>query len=354
MRKRKLTTNTEVRNYAGTSKGMEGEGTMRICKLMKSGGYIMVGVSHDNDASCMANVKEYFPNVVEHLDIGHAAKNLCQKVRDAAHGCDELYGYGDRVKRWFQKAARECGGDSTKFANLLKHSVNHWSGDHSKCGHTTIPTPTYKPLTPNGIGAKLLQSVLDPYITNAAKYCGAHSSNVCEAINNKITVYAPKRLNFAKSYGWRASLAMLVHNEGLQVKSIILDKLSLLLSPNTNIELQHAEVQQTKDKKRKDKQQTKEARLANKAEKKKRGKRGANAAHTYKGGCLPDDECVVDEDRTTSEKPAKKSRADSGKCGCGSAAPCSNNRCTCVAFGRGCSAKCKCGDACKNNKQQLK
>ena len=66
----------------GTSKGIEGEGMMRICKKVFETGYKLLLVSHDNDASTMKQILDVFPECIEKLDVGHAAKNICKKVKE--------------------------------------------------------------------------------------------------------------------------------------------------------------------------------------------------------------------------------------------------------------------------------
>ena len=328
---------------------MEGEGVARICAQVKADGYEIATISHDNDASSMAQIRDTFPNAVECLDIGHAAKNICEKVKTLAKCADmkELRGFGERTKRWFQLVAHNANGDVTYYKENLQNGVAHWSGDHTKCNHGAIAPPHYKPLTLGGVAAKGLMDIFDPYIENASKYVGGACSNVCEAINNKITVYAPKRINFSSAYIGRASLALLVHNEDISIKLEVYHKIHVPVSPTTISIQQRQILQQEKDKERKRKNLTKETRLKNKENKKKRGKKITNAAHTYKGECLPDGDDGGDKDKNK-EPTSKKPRTDPGHCGHEST--CVDFRCVCKKFGRPCNSMCKCKLECCQNR----
>lgn len=111
----------------GTSRGMEGKGVANICNEIKGGGYKITTVSHDNDASSMAQIQEHFSSAIECLDIGHAAKNVCEKVKFAAKCQDgkELKGYGERIKCWFQKVAYESHGNVVYFETHLLNGISH-------------------------------------------------------------------------------------------------------------------------------------------------------------------------------------------------------------------------------------
>lgn len=72
------------RNYTSTSKRMEGERVIRICMQIIKDKYKITSISHDNDVSTMSHIKKNFLLVKKQSDIGHAAKNLCKKVKVAA------------------------------------------------------------------------------------------------------------------------------------------------------------------------------------------------------------------------------------------------------------------------------
>lgn len=195
----------------GTSKGMEGEGVARVCKEIADSGYKFLSVSHDNDASSMAQILDKFPDCIEKLDVGHAAKNICKKVKELGRGVHKaLVGFGEKAKRRFQQLVYQSEGDLQVFRDGLDIAIKHWCGDHSRCTHTTLTGKTYKPLEKGSEAVKALQELFESVKKHAYKFASGTSSNICEAVNNEITVYAPKRVNLADSYEWRANLALLV------------------------------------------------------------------------------------------------------------------------------------------------
>lgn len=106
------------------------------------------------------------------------------------------------IKRDYEGTSKEMEGEG-------KEDILHWCGVHIDCTHQQLPPPKYTTLVVDGDGATKLKELFQPYKENSHKYATATSSNVCEAINSKITIYAPKRLNLTSSYDWRASLALL-------------------------------------------------------------------------------------------------------------------------------------------------
>ena len=216
-------------NYIGTSKGMEGEGVARICKEIKKEGYKLHSVSHDNDASTMAQIWDVFPECVEKLDVGHAAKNICKKVKELGRTVHKgLVGFGEKAKRIFQMLAHEAKGDEEKFKKGLDVAIDHWCGDHSNCQHAPKTGKSYKPLVKESADVQGLRELFEGVKSKASKFASGTSSNVCEAVNNELTVYAPKRYNLSGSYDWRTCLAILKHNEGPEVLLRVIHRLCIL------------------------------------------------------------------------------------------------------------------------------
>lgn len=151
---------------------------------------------------------------------------------------------------------------------------------------------------------------------------GAHSSNVCEAINNTITVYIPKRINMTTHYEARANLALLVHNEGQAIKLSVLNGLHLQVTTATEQFQQEREESATKDKLRKQQMITKRTRITMKKLKKQRDTTTTNNNTTYKGKTGGKNTCCH-----------CKTGCITRKCSC------VNNSVTCV--------QCKCQN-CKN------
>jgi hypothetical protein len=326
---------------------MEGEGVTRVCKEIGDNGYKFTSVSHDNDASSMAQILDKFPDCIEKLDVGHAAKNICKKVKELGRsGHKALVGFGEKVKRRFQQLAHQSEGDLQVFKEGLDIAIEHWCGDHSRCTHTTITGKTYKPLQKESEAVKVLQELFENVKKHAHKFASGTSSNICEAVNNEITVYAPKRYNLADSYEWRANLAMLVHNEGPEVKSEIIKRMHLVVPKKAVESLVRRGKSKIYFQQRKRQQGLKSKRAELKEKKRKRGKKIENEQHTYKGGHTPGDE--EDEDSLLRDSKAKRVRKESDKCSCKSVEACKNNKCSCRTFDKKCNDKCKCKDKCKN------
>ena len=72
---------TKIANYKGTAKGMEGEGTRRICQALKTNGLSIATFLHDGDSSSFSAVKEVFPEAKELFCINHAGKNLGKSMK---------------------------------------------------------------------------------------------------------------------------------------------------------------------------------------------------------------------------------------------------------------------------------
>ena len=76
-----LLNETKIANYKGTAKGMEGEGTRRICQALKTNGLSIATFLHDGDSSSFSAVKEVFPEAKELFCINHAGKNLGKSMK---------------------------------------------------------------------------------------------------------------------------------------------------------------------------------------------------------------------------------------------------------------------------------
>jgi hypothetical protein len=204
-------------------------------------------------------------------------------------------------------------------------------------------------LTTGSEAVRVLTELFEGVKDQAHKFAGGSSSNICEALNNAMTVYAPKRNNLGQSYDWRVNLAFLIHNEGAGIKAIIMQQLGLPIPEKATIMLKRKEVRREYFQKRKKTEALKSKRAQQKENKKKRGKRIINEAHTYKGGHTPEDE-VDDNSLVTREPKVKKSRSESERdsCGCLSQKACLTRSCTCVAKQNKCNEKCKCTNICKS------
>jgi len=209
---------------------MEGEGVARICKELKKEDYILVRVSHDNDASTMAQIRAVYPNCIEELDVGHAAKNFNKKVIELGKEYPDLKGWGERAKRRFQDLAYSANGDVEYFKKGWDTSMLHWCNIHTQCSHEKLDGKRYQPLIIASLAIIALIALVALIKDQAHKFVNGRSSNICEAVNNKITVYAPKRFNLTETYDIRANLAILLQNEGIRILLIMLKLLNLPIS----------------------------------------------------------------------------------------------------------------------------
>jgi hypothetical protein len=178
----------------------------------------------------MAQILDKFPDCIEKLDVGHTAKNICKKVKELGRGGHKaLVRFGEKAKRRFQQLAHQSKEDLQVFREGLDIAIKYWCGDYSKYTHTAITGKTYKPLQKKSKAVKALQKLFERVKKHTHKFASGISSNVCEVVNNEITVYAPKRNNLTDSYEWRANLVILVHNEGPEVKVEIIKRMYLMI-----------------------------------------------------------------------------------------------------------------------------
>jgi len=73
---KRKSTDTAVFDYKGSSKAMEGFGLQIMLEKCKKDKLEIQAFIHDDDGCSRGMFKEFYPNSMEILDIGHAAKNL--------------------------------------------------------------------------------------------------------------------------------------------------------------------------------------------------------------------------------------------------------------------------------------
>ncbi len=193
---------------------------------------------------------------------------------------------------------------------------------------------------------KVLEELIDKIKEQAAKFASGTSSNICEAVNNEITVYASKRNNLVDTYDIRVNLALLLHNEGPEIMTTIIKQLNLPLSPKITEKLTSKATKKKKKRERRKLETTKAKRVASKTKKKTRERKVTNEEHTYKGGNMPDDK---DDGESLAQEPeAKKVRKETDHCGYQALGACKTRRCSCRGSNSKCNDKCKCKDKCNN------
>ena len=250
------------------------------------------------------------------------------------------------MKRRFQSLAYESKRDTEYFKRGLDTSVSHWSGDHSGCTHQELTKRSYKPLDKDSEDVRALLDLFEEVKNQTSKFASGTSSNICEAMNNQITVYAPKRYNLRESNDWRVCLALLKHNEGPDVLIEIIKLLNLLVPTRAVLQQVKKEKRKLFFRKRRLEATTKIKRVIAKENKKKRGKKVVSEEHTYKGGTTLEDE---DNGESLIREPkAKRVQKETDHCGCKSEGMCSNKKCSCVSGDRKCNDKCGCKDKCHN------
>eukprot|EP01113_Clastostelium_recurvatum_P012747 TRINITY_DN16637_c0_g2_i2.p1 TRINITY_DN16637_c0_g2~~TRINITY_DN16637_c0_g2_i2.p1 ORF type:complete len:248 (+),score=49.34 TRINITY_DN16637_c0_g2_i2:273-1016(+) len=210
-------------------------------------------------------------------------------------------------------------------------SLDHWCGDHSKCKPTEegeteaiCKKPDYKPsktpLDKDGDAVKALREMFTKYLDNAQKYCDA------------------KRLNMYRHYSSRADLAILVHNEGPEVKTDIEEALGFNPSPWQRKVMALAAKRREKARTHKKMPATMKARAAKKVKKVARGKRvvaTASGTASYKGkaantsvGSTSAQPIDVDSAAVADAPPQyKRAKVDKGYCDCTSKTECGTKHC---------------------------
>lgn len=287
---------------------------MQVCALMKRDGFQLAEICHDNDSATMAIAREEFPGVQEKMDIGHSSKNLRQKVIDMAkvENFDAIRGFGERVRRDFIFLVHKYTKDAKTMKEKLANMPNHYAGKHDKCDHDASFEPRYSPIEHQATLDRLLQ-VLQPYIDNAEKYAGRSCSNVCEGFNQSLTVEAPKRIDYRRSYAQRVNLTALRKNNGHSgAQAAVMEQVGFKPSRFTTASLAVRDRARALDARRKRKQKYRQARAAKKKQKYARGARVSNPDNVYKG--LTGGEPV--EERDEASRPKRK--APEAEAGAGS------------------------------------
>jgi hypothetical protein len=197
-------------NYSGASSQMESEGLRRICKRLKDKEVTVSALLHDGDGSSFGVVSEFWKDVKEISDNGHAAKNFRKAIIKLAKSHPEVSFMGETCLKAFRFALTECNGSPTLFTKIMWRQYEHfYDWDHEHCTHSE----DYEPVSWNWVTEHSAQVALKAefkkIIDNADKYCQNLSSNVCEAFANSRTKFTDKRLNQRIQFPMGAILAAL-------------------------------------------------------------------------------------------------------------------------------------------------
>ena len=285
----KINATKRYKNYEGSARSMEGAGTLDICKDLKDKG---------------------LPECAEQQCINHWAKNISQKVGLSIHK-----DYQSSIRAWVWNSARlACQEqDPAKFlVQRLEICVRHHNDDHSQCIHT-------RKYSEKDVMKKeqvlVLSSILRPYCANASSYAHGLNQSLVESFNHELSSISPKDVPVASMYRSRVALAVLSHNEGLEVAlPALFAKLGIPMSSFVLLALLKRSKRKQADSQR---YQAKE-KFARQGRKEKTY---VKTDHTYK---------------------------ESTRCGCSSKAACSTLMCTCKANKNECGDVCGCGQLCHN------
>ena len=306
----KINSNGSHKNYDGSARSMEGAGTLEICQELKKRGLRVTVFLHDGDGSSMKSVRMVFPECIDHQCINHWAKNIGKQVSKGIH---KDYQSGIRTWVWTSARLAAVEPDPGKFLrDRLETCVRHHSGDHQHCVHTRDYTDK-DVMTPEQ--ALILANILQPYCASASAYAHGRNQSLVESFNHELSSLAPKDVPVASMYRSRVALAVLSHNDGLEIAlPRIFHRLGLpmsdciieALSNRAKLKQKNAKRYQLKGK------QSRRARKERTYER---------TVHTYK--------------QVTT-------------CNCQSKSACKNKTCGCRANKNECSEACGCAEQCFN------
>lgn len=117
------------------AKAMEGQGVELICKKLKEENITVHTLLHDNDASSINHVREYFPDVKEQLCNNHTAKSIRKRMgKDKNPDFKSIPKFEFRVWKAVKYILSHC---STKeqAKERAEIYIQHWQGNHEKCTH---------------------------------------------------------------------------------------------------------------------------------------------------------------------------------------------------------------------------
>ena len=262
---------------------MEGSACQKVAKMFKDEGIRVDEVVHDCDSSSINKFRSMFEDVVEQHDINHTVKNLRKKIKKFAKQFDRLRSNAEdwayKMGKVLSNAIKNCGKKPETFNQLIDNSFLHYRGNHKYCKHDQ--NKEHEILLLEELEAFKL--VFEDYKEDPTKLFSGYTTNHNESLNNIITKYAPKRINFAKNYGWRADLAMLEISKGPAVKLEILEELGLKVSNWTREKVQQRASTRQKRKVQRATEVAKKQRVQRKNKKKQRTAKVADTNNTYKG-----------------------------------------------------------------------
>jgi len=347
--------------FHGPSKSMESYGVNIIFKRLKDSGLVVKYLVYDNDLSSKNIVKQYYPEMIELLDIGHCRKNVRKKVIDLGKEFSILKGLGDRISNYIGQCVKNAKQDKVKFQAYITNIVNHLSGKCTQyCIHDENKVSKRKPiplLDECNVKAKeALEAVLASLVSKSEQYAHMHNSNANEAFNNVITKFIPKRLDFPFAYVQRAGMALLQMNTHGHCWTLeALKRFGFEVSLRHEMMVEKLSDWYERSRKRKASDKYKQQEYYNEQAKKVRNIGIATldlSQYTYGENDYDYDDTVPSLLDLSSLKSKKQGCSS---CGQGKRATkgCSSKKCPCVRNGIGCSAFCGCKNCSNINGEKL-
>ncbi|MGH9976138.1 MAG: hypothetical protein ACRD8Z_09940, partial [Nitrososphaeraceae archaeon] len=198
-------------------------------------------VVHDKDGKTLNVIQEFFPDVQEFNDGGHAANNFRKKIIGLVKEFPEFKGLGSTCLRSFLFSIKNCEGTLSSFSKIMKSQYNHICNiSHSHCVHKDGYQPKGWKYVTSEDGRAQLWMEFSSIIDRGDHYIKKYSSNICESFFNSRTKFISKRLNMRVQFKMRTKAAALklelernsITGEPIHWKQVILEKLEL--SPTEN------------------------------------------------------------------------------------------------------------------------
>lgn len=220
-----------VKNYSGSSKGMEPEAAVDMLVNnpdFKDAGCVLGTLVGDADSSTMAAiVRESDHEVFKFLDTNHATKGFSRalyKLKERGHSFLTTVIISN-LKRClcYAVAQNKNNVEGMKFA--IKNISNHVYGDHDACGDWCKakgnPNYVYKDFPGkqalSNVNFRLaLNKVLDEYVLIAPQLAPGGSTQQCESFNQMVATRNPKSRHYAgtEAHQFRVSCAVATKNKG--------------------------------------------------------------------------------------------------------------------------------------------
>ena len=116
---------------------------------------------------------------------------------------------------------------------IFERYKKHYQNDHSLCKNCKSVCSKYLDITKTS-HAKLklinkISSIFDEVLKNSEKYVKLYTTSIVESINRSINPFAPKDINYAKTYDMRVDNTLGRLTNGEKYVQSIFEKLNLPL-----------------------------------------------------------------------------------------------------------------------------